>query len=121
MTHRGPFQPQTFCDSVTHQAPRGQSTVSLHSGQDDQPHTAPLTEHLRGVQQLQQVASSLGFVCGKASVRVPHAQQLPREAERAWDWLTGSTTPACPQASCEGQSQSHKSTGLADSPSAKPY
>lgn len=39
----------------------------------------PLTEHLGGVEQLQQTAPALGLVGGKAPVRVPHAQHLEAE------------------------------------------
>lgn len=42
----------------------------------------PLTEDLRGVQQLQQVPPTLGLIGGEPSVGIPHAQQLKSHSTR---------------------------------------
>lgn len=36
------------------------------------------TEHFRGVEQFQELSSSLGFIRSKAAVRVSHAKKLQR-------------------------------------------
>lgn len=46
------------------------------------------TEDFGGVEQFQQSSSSLGFVGGDSSVRVPHAQQLPKSSQTS-ETLTG--------------------------------
>lgn len=45
-----------------------------------------LTKHFRGVEQFQELSSSLGFIRSEATVRVSHAKKLYTRQETLNEW-----------------------------------